>query len=355
MNLYIKVNNVEISRNLKKYLDVNVEELEQKFKNKYFWEVENEISPQYKAYINSLKQIRKLYWTWEKLFNNIKGFYIWNEQCEFLMPTLQEFKEIISNLKKDFWSKKKFVLVTPYWWHKVIEKRIIEILDYIEENIKEFNTFQMEVVANSYWLIQLIKEKWYKKIRLIWGPLLTKHFKAPVFELYEGNALSIPWRLLHWKTEDEKKEIYKKILDNNLKEFNKAVWHNEYFVKLLKKYKINRVSQYWLKEYKEIFKWINWLFLDIYYPFILTTTWRLCHTSMLEDDYKRWYYATNKVCSRTCKKYNMLLNNFDDHLYKLHQMWNAIYKIYNDLTLEWTIPAETMSKNTNRLIYTPIL
>jgi len=49
--------------------------------------------------------------------------------------------------------------------------------------------------------------------------------------------------------------------------------------------------------------------MDIYYPYILVTHWRLCHTSMLDDDYLRWYYPTDKVCSRTCRRYNYILNN----------------------------------------------
>lgn len=353
MKLYIWVKNKKIAENLKKYLLADVNKLEKKFNDKYFWEVENEISPQYKAYFNSLKQIKKEFWVWEKLLNLIEGFYVWNEQCEFLMPTLQEFKEIVSILREDFWLRKKIVLLTPYFWNIVIQERLKELLKYVNDNVKDLWWFQVEVVVNSVWTIQMIEEMWLKRLKPIFWTLLTKHFKAPVFELYEWNALAISWRLLKNKTEQEKKEIYEKILKNNLEEFNRAVWHNKYFIKLLKKFRINRVEQYWMKEYINIFKWVNDIAVDVYYPYILTTTWRVCHTSHLKDSYNRWYYAVDKVCSRTCQEYNMLLNNFDDHIYKLHQFWNAIYKIYNDMQLN--LPADFKNKSSNRLIYFPFL
>lgn len=353
MKLYIWIKNLEIAKNLKKYLMIDSSTLENKFKEIYFWEVENEISPQYKLFLNSIKQIKKEFGNWEKLLNSIEWFYIGNEQCEFLMPTKEEFIKMIEVLKKDFWTKKKIILVTSYFGNLVVQKRLKELLKYIDENTFKMWWFQVEVVVNSVWTIQMIKELWLKKIKVIRWTLLTKHFKSPVFELFEWNALSIPWRLMKNKTEEEKKEIYKKILDNNLKEFNRAVWHNEYFIKLLKKYWINRVEQYWLKEYDWIFKWVDSISLDIYYPYILTTTGRACHTSQLKDSYNRWYYADDKVCSKTCTQYNMLLNNWDDHTYKLHQFGNAIYKIYNDVQLN--LPAEFKNKNSNRIIYYPFL
>jgi hypothetical protein len=48
----------------------------------------------------------------------------------------------------------------------------------------------------------------------------------------------------------------------------------------------------------------NTIGVDLYYPWALIFTGRLCDTSAIENP-SRGYYATDDICPRTCNRYDI--------------------------------------------------
>jgi hypothetical protein len=96
---------------------------------------------------------------------------------------------------------------------------------------------------------------------------------------------------------------------------------------------------------KDYEKWI-----DLYYPWALVFTGRLCDTSAIENP-ERWNYATDDICPRTCHRYD-LFYNLKTVWYDLIQRWNSAFRSELDI--------ERLDKNfiygwQNRIIYSPFI
>jgi len=223
MKLFIKVSDKNQIKFLYKLLNSDLDEIKKQFNEEFFWEIKENINPQYEIFLKSYQTIKDFYQAKlnnKKLIDLIEWFYVWTEQCEFLALSKEEYKNIKSEIFNFFWNRKKIVLVIPYYWNKIIEHRIKEL---IEEYIKDKEIVQKEIVINNLWIKEYIEKKskeYKRRVKIIFWTLLIKHFKAPIFEQYESNALMLPEEYLN---SEEREKKYKEMLNNNLKEFNRAV------------------------------------------------------------------------------------------------------------------------------------
>jgi hypothetical protein len=122
-----------------------------------------------------------------------------------------------------------------------------------------------------------------------------------------------------------------------------------------------REELYWNEKWEmrnEKFKWDNLIFntsnltfpIDLYYPWALVFTWRLCDTSAIENP-SRWFYATDDICPRTCNRYDI---NYKVKTvwYNLIQRWNAWYR--SELNLDY-LPDDFVKNENNRIIFSPFI
>jgi len=178
---------------------------------------------------------------------------------------------------------------------------------------------------------------------------LVKKLKNPIVDtLWIEENVHIAWESMKNKSTQEIKSMKKEVAENQIKWFWRSALNNEYFTKFFWKYWINRAWVDYQTAYPSIYETdIN---IDIYYPYALIFVWRLCDTSAIEN-IKRWYYAIDEVCPRTCWKFDMFIKNFQTAWYKLLQRWNAQYKSQ----IELNISQQVVDKYENRLIYTPLI
>ena len=357
MQLRINTVNLKVLENLENILYSDDRKIGKRFAENLPWEVYDNLSPQYEIQVLSSMQIRKN--LWPKSIKNIKWIYFWTEQCEFLLPNVEEIKKAVVLLKefdKKYVTKdiKQFVFLTPYYWNQIIRDRLIEDLEYLNENAWYINkkTKTVEVVVNDFWTLRLLEK--YSNLKPILGRLIVKTLKTPIVDtLWMEKNVHIPWELMKNKSQEEIIKIKKQIAQNQKKWIASSAISNKYFTNFFEKKWLYRYWIDYLKDSKELYKPISWkdeIKIDIYYPYANVFVWRLCDTSAIED-IKRWYYPIDKVCPRTCWKYDMFIKNMETVWYKLFQRWNAQYKSQVELELY----EDTIEKYENRLIYTPLI
>jgi len=355
MQLWIQVANNNIFKNLPDLLYSNDREVARWFMNNLPWEVYEQLSPQYEIQVQSAMQIRKV--LGPNAVKNIKGFYFGTEQCEYLMPTLAEVKEAIK-LMKEFDKKyvtkdlKQFVMVTPYYWHPKIKQRILEVLQYLHQNAHHINprTKIVEVVINDWWTWQLIKKHELNNLKPILWRLLVKTLKNPLVDTFglEKNV-HVPWEMMKNKTPEQIAQLKKQIAENQRKGFGRSALNNQYFIRFLNKKWIQRAGIDYQQDYPSLYQ-VEDIPIDVYYPYALVFVGRLCDTSALEN-IRRWYYAIDEVCPRTCQRYDLFVHDFDTVGYKILQRGNAQYKSQVLLNL----PQEALDRYENRLVYAPLI
>lgn len=352
MQLWINTVNINVLENLENLLFSDDRQLAWWFLKNLPWEVYENLSPQYELQVISSMQIRKLLWWW--IFKNIKWIYFWSEQCEFLLPTIEEIKKAVELLKefdKKYVSKdiKRFVFVTPYYWNISIRKRLIEDLKYLDENAVYINpkTKNVEVVINDFWTLKLLKD--YPNLVPIMWRLLIKTLKNPIVDtLGLEKNVHVPGELMKNKSQEEIDEIKKHIAQNQIKWYARSALNNEYYKKFLAKYNISRAWLDYLENRKSLYE--QDFDIDVYYPYSIVFVGRLCDTSAVEN-IKRWYYPIDEVCPRTCMKYDLFIKNFETVWYKLLQRGNAKFKSGVELELS----PETVERYENRLVYTSLI
>lgn len=352
MQLWINTVNLKVLENIEDLLFADDKTLAMWFLNNLPWEVYENLSPQYEFQVVSGMQIRKLLWWWA--FKNIKWIYFWSDQCEFLLPTVEEIKAAVTLLKefdKKYVSNelKKFVFVTPYYWNPKIRERLIQDLQYLNENAWNINpkTKTVEVIINDYWTLKLLND--YPNLVPVMWRLLIKTLKNPIVDtLWLEKNVHIPWELMKNKSVEEINKTKEYIASNQMKWLSSSVLNNEYYQSFLSKYNVNRAGLDYLQERSDLYK--TWVDIDIYYPYALVFVWRLCDTSAV-DNIRRWYYPIDDLCPRTCLKYDLFIKNFETVWYKLIQRWNAQFKSQLDLDFL----KEVLDKYENRLVYTPLI
>lgn len=324
-------------------------ELADFFMENFPWELAEKISPQYEVNFMAIREIKRKFG--QDYFNKISGIYYGSDNCEYLVPMkseLQKAIEYFSEFNKNFPPHlvRTFTFVTPYVWDKMME-RLDESLEYLN-NLKIKNP--IEVVVNDFWVLNLINKK-YKNLKIIFWRLIHKILKTPLIDTfwYEAHPAG---ELIKNKSEQEKLALREEIVKWQMRFYNSAEVSLEVYRNFLKKFWVERISLDFMEKRENLFdndRFENFP-VDLYYPWALVFTWRLCDTSAIENE-KRGFYAVDEVCPRTCNRYDIFYK-VKTVWYNLIQRWNSAYR--SELNLDFL--KENFYKNEkNRLVFAPFI
>lgn len=320
------------------------------FFDTYFpWELKEKLSPIYEVHRESGRELRRKFW--QDIFKKIDGIYYGSDNCEYLLPYLHEIKEAWA-LWKEFnriyppHKKRTFVLVTPYVWDTM--------LWYLEETLAYLHDFAqthpIEVVVNDYGVLHLIQKK-YTKFSLIFWRLLHKLLKTPLIDTY-GYEVHPAGESIRNKDIFEIETIRKAIIDNQKNFYQSASGMLSWYQQYLKKMGVKRISLDFMEKRSSLFdsKKYGDISLDVYYPWALVFTGRLCDTSGIEF-HSRKYYAIDTICNRVCKNYDIFYPVKTTGYYLL-QRGNACFR--SEIHLDY-LPDDFFSQKENRFIYAPFI
>jgi len=324
-------------------------ELASFFMQNFPWELAEDISPQYEVNFMGIREIKKKFGG--EAFNKISWIYYWSDNCEYLSVYKHEIvkaMELFREFNKNFppHCVRTFTLVTPYVGNTMM-KKLEETLEYLN-SLKIKNP--IEVVVNDFWVLRLLEKK-YINLKPIFWRVIHKILKTPLIDTF-GYEAHPAWDKIRNKSEQEKLVLRDEIVKWQMKFYNSSEVSLDLFQNFLKKYNVERVALDYMEKRENLFDnsrfWDIWI--DVYYPWALIFTWRLCDTSAIENP-SRWYYAVDDICPRTC-------NKFDIHYkvktvwYNMIQRWNAWYR--SELNLDFL--SEDFTKNkANRLVFAPFI
>lgn len=319
------------------------------FMKHFPWELADSISPQYEVNFMALREIKRRFGN--DFFNKIDGIYYWSDNCEYLVPTQKElesafiqFKEFEKVLPPH--TRRTFSFVTPYVWDKMME-RLEEWLNYLN-NLK--TKHQIEVIVNDFWVLRVCENK-YPNLKIVFWRLIHKVLKTPLIDTF-WYEVHPAWELIKNKTEQEKNLIKDEIIKWQLKFYNSSEVNLDIYRKFLSNHNISRVALDYMEKREELFdntksKEVG---IDLYYPWALIFTGRLCDTSAIENP-SRGYYATDDICPRTCNRFDVGYK-VKTVWYKMIQRGNAAYR--SELNLDYL--SDDFSKNSsNRLVFAPFI
>lgn len=327
----------------------NDRELANFFMQNFPGELAENISPQYEINFASIREIKRKFG--QDYFNKISWIYYWSDNCEYLAPAKQEIEKAIEKFQifnKNFppHCVRSFTLVTPYVGDLMLG-RLDETLDYLNDlQIKN----QIEVVVNDFWVLNLINKK-YKNLKIIFWRLIHKILKTPLVDTYGYNAHPAG-ELIKNKSEQEKLKLREEIVKWQMRFYNSAEVSLDVYRNFLNKFSVSRVTLDFMEKREELFDNSRFedFWVDLYYPWALVFTGRLCDTSAIENE-KRWFYAVDEICPRTCNRYDIFYKIKTSN-YKMIQRWNSGFR--SELNLDFL--KEDFIKNTkNRLVYSPFI
>jgi len=305
-------------------------------------EVMNDLSPQYETNFVTIRKLKKIN---NNIMNNIQWIYYGSDNCEYLMPTKDELKKAynlyLEANKKYFFKqwKKWFVLVSPYVWAKMLE-RAKETLSYLNEQ------WNFEVVVNDLWILRYIQNNCPNLKIVIWR-LLHKLMKTPLVDTYWNHA-HVPGNLMKNKTPQQIDIIQNEIVNNQNKFYNSIELSFKPYLKFLDKNNISRVWTDFMQNREKLYKIKYEKWIDLYYPYALVFTWRLCDTSAIENP-ERWNYAVDEICPRTCWRYDIFYK-IKTIGYDLIQRWNSWFRIEKDIE---RLDEKFIYEKKNRIIFSP--
>jgi hypothetical protein len=319
------------------------------FMKNFPWELAETISPQYEINFMAIREIKKKFGG--EAFNKIHGIYYWSDNCEYLSVYKHEVikaLELFQKFNKNFPPHvvRTFTLVTPYVWN-VMMKKLDETFSYLSW-LKIKNP--IEIVVNDFWVLRLLNTK-YPNLRIIFWRVIHKILKTPLIDTYWYEAHPAGEKIKN-TSEQEKLKLRDEIVKWQMKFYNSSETSLSVYQNFLKRYWVNRVALDYMEKREALFSCKNYwkIWTDLYYPWALIFTWRLCDTSAIENP-SRWYYAVDDVCPRTCNR-NDIHYKVKTVWYKMIQRGNAGYR--SELNLDF-LPTEFIKKEANRLVFAPFI
>jgi hypothetical protein len=316
----------------------------------YPWELATTISPQYEVNFVSIREIKKK--LWQEAFNKIDGIYYGSDNCEYLVPYKNEVEKAIEEFKtfNKLYPPHKvrtFTFVTPYVGNTMM-KYLEESLDYLN-NLSIKNP--IEVVVNDFWVLNLLNKK-YTNLKPIFGRVIHKLLKTPLIDTW-GYDVHPAGELIKNKTEQEKQLLKDEIVKWQLRFYNSSEVSLDIYQNFLKRFKVERVALDYMEKRENLYNSKNQssIWIDIYYPWALIFTWRLCDTSAIENPSKG-FYATDEICPRTCNRYDILYK-IKTVGYNLIQRWNAGYR--SEVNLDYLSDNDFIKDDNNRLVFAPFV
>ena len=319
------------------------------FSENFPGELADTISPQYEVNFQTLRELKKKFG--KDVMNKIDGIYYGSDNCEYLSPYLKDIKQAIDEFKlfnKNFPPHKvrTFVMVTPYVWDKMMW--------YLEESLAYLNELSIknpiEIVVNDFWVLRLLSTK-YTNLKPIFGRVIHKLLKTPLIDTY-GYDVHPAGENIKNKSEEEKQKLKDEIIKWQLRFYNSSEVSLDVYRNFLKKYNIDRVTLDFMAKRKSLYD--NSRFgdvgIDLYYPWALIFTGRLCDTSAIENP-SRGYYTVDDICPRTCNRYDVSYK-VKTNGYKMIQRGNAGYR--SEVNLD-NLTEDFIKNDNNRVIYAPFV
>jgi hypothetical protein len=308
MKLYIKVNNINILRNLNTLLP------NANSKAKFY--IDKNSNNEYIINLKSAEILKKhsktLFYEDKKLNNLVKGIYFGNSYCEHLIPRFTDIIEAKEICEKNHYN---FVFVFPPL-SNFKTKEAIYILKYLAKQK------QKEVVVNDIGTLYLALEY---NLKPILGINFTKTIKNAFI-----NAIK-PTDLSQSQFENQKKLLsHLEFEISDVREFYKKIG-------------VGRFSIENLDFNLEFLDKSPTMQCDFYYPFITLTNSKSCDIAGLFDD-KRNYFV-HKDCPKYCNFASLEFNN--TNILDLHQRYNVVYKT----NLILNIPKILYKNSRNRFIW----
>ncbi len=318
------------------------------FVSNFPWELWETISPQYEINFMAIRELKKRFWP--NVFDKIDWIYYWSDNCEYLAPYKADIEKAINyffefNKKFPPHKTRDFVLVTPYVWDVMISK-LEETLDYLD-SLKIKN--QIEIVVNDFWVLNLINKK-YKNFKISFWRLIHKILKTPLIDTYWYDVHPA-WELIKNKTVIEIEQMKKEIVKWQLKFYSSREVSLDLYRTFLDRNNISRIWIDFMEKRQDLYDIdAKNIWLDLYYPWALVFTWRLCDTSSIENP-SRWFYAIDDICPRTCKRYDVFYK-VKTIWYSLIQRWNSWYRSELSLDYVWD---NFLKNSNNRLVFAPFI
>ena len=331
------------------------------FMDNFPWELAENMSPQYEINFVWIREIKKK--LWKEIFNKIEWIYYWSDNCEYLVANKSEIERAIEKFKifnKNFPPHiiRTFTFVTPYVWNAML-KKLEESLAFLNE-LKIKNP--LEVVVNDFWVLRLLNKK-YTNLKPIFWRLIHKLLKTPLIDTYWYDVHPA-WENIKNKTEQEKNILKEEIMKWQLKFYSSSEVSLDIYRKFLNKFWIERVALDYMEKRVELYKMPSThssfppqlsggkgeLCIDLYYPWALIFTGRLCDTSAIENP-SRWMYTIDEICPRTCNKYDISYK-IKTTWYNIIQRWNAWFR--NEVNLDYLNKIFINNEN-NRLVFSPFI
>ncbi|MDP2091286.1 MAG: hypothetical protein Q8K30_06850 [Candidatus Gracilibacteria bacterium] len=327
-------------------------------------ELATNISPQYEVNFMAIREIKKRFG--QNYFDKIAGIYYGSDNCEYLVPTKVELEKAIENFKefnKNFPPHKvrTFTFVTPYVGNKMLE-RLEESLEYLNSlNMKN----PIEVVVNDFGVLRLINTK-YKNLSINFGRLIHKLLKTPLIDTF-GYEAHPAGELIKNKSEQEKLRLRDEIVKWQLKFYNSSEVSLDIYKNFLLKNSVKRVALDYMEKREDLYKSCSAtnppvtsdipinkgdiVGIDLYYPWALIFTGRLCDTSAIENP-SRGMYTIDDICPRTCDRYDVSYK-IKTVGYNMLQRGNAGYR--SELNLDFLTDDFISSNLGNRLVFAPFI
>lgn len=352
MQLYIHLwTNLEYFKLLNEWYLLSMwkwdKELANFFTQNFPWELAENISPQYEVNFMSIREIkRKL---WQKAFDKIAWIYYWSDNCEYLAAYKKDIFEAIEQFKlfnKNFPPHciRTFTFVTPYVWDKMMW--------FLEESLEYLNSLTIknpiEVVVNDFWVLRLINKK-YTNLKPVFWRLIHKILKTPLIDTYWYEAHPAG-ELIKNKSEQEKLKLRNEIVKWQMKFYNSSEVSLDVFQNFLERFWVERVALDYMEKRENLFKSYKTIWVDLYYPWALIFTWRLCDTAWIENP-SRAMYAIDDICPRTCNRYDVSYK-IKTIGYNMIQRWNSWYR--SELNLDF-LKEEFVNNDNNRLVFAPFI
>lgn len=327
----------------------NDRELAQFFMENFPWELAETISPQYEVNFMWIREIKKRFW--KEAFNKISGIYYWSDNCEYLaaykkdiVKAIEEFKRFNKNYPPH--KVRSFTFVTPYVGDTMMK--------FLEESLEYLNNLQIknpiEVVVNDYGVLRVVTQK-YKNLKPIFWRVIHKLLKTPLIDTF-GYEAHPAWELIKNKSEQEKLAMRDEIVKWQMKFYSSSEVSLEVYRGFLEKFWIERVTIDYMEKRQALFDNSRFgdIGIDLYYPWALIFTGRLCDTSGIENPSKAMY-ATDDICPRTCNRYDVFYK-IKTSGYKMLQRGNSGYR--SELNLDF-LSDDFIKNKKNRLVFAPFI
>jgi len=324
-------------------------ELAQFFMENFPGELAETISPQYEVNFMWIREIKKKFW--KDTFNKISGIYYGSDNCEYLSAYKKDIEKAIKEFQlfnKNYPPHKvrTFTFVTPYVGDTMMR--------FLEESLNYLNDLSIknpiEVVINDYWVLRLVTQKYTNLKPILWR-VIHKLLKTPLIDTfwYEAHPAG---ELIKNKTEQEKLKMREEIVKWQMKFYNSSEVSLDVYRWFLEKFWVERVAIDYMEKREALFDNSRFgnIGIDVYYPWALIFTGRLCDTSWIENP-SRAMYATDDICPRTCNRYDVFYK-VKTTWYNMIQRGNSWYR--SELNLDF-LKENFVKNDNNRLVFAPFI